>query len=96
MNKNGDFYHIKMEESVYETGEVQQNKYIHNDEEYRLQYVSEGLSEKFPELRLGGVCYQEFRGHDQPCRNCPLAHKKRKTDMFYNEDQQRWLKNQYR
>lgn len=67
------------------------NTYI-IDEEYRLQYVSEGLSEKFPELRLGGVCYQEFRGHDQPCRNCPLAHKKRKTDMFYNEDQQRWLK----
>ena len=42
------------------------NTYI-IDEEYRLQYVSEGLSEKFPELRLGGVCYQEFRGHDQPC-----------------------------
>lgn len=53
------------------------NTYI-IDEEYRLQYVSEGLSEKFPELRLGGVCYQEFRGHGSAMQELSAGAQKKK------------------
>ena len=62
------------------------------DGEYRLQYVSDGLREILPKLKMGVACYQQFRGREEPCRNCPLTHPRRKTDMFYNEDAGKWLK----
>ena len=62
------------------------------DGEYRLQYVSDSLREILPNLKMGATCYQQFRGREEPCRNCPLTHPRRKTDMFYNEDEGQWLK----
>lgn len=67
------------------------NTYI-VDGAYRLQYISQGLTRLFPEIKIGDTCYEKFRKRELPCRNCPLLHKNRKTDMFYNEDEQTWLK----
>lgn len=62
------------------------------DESYRIQYMSKALMKQFSEFEPGEICYEKFRGREKPCRNCPLAHPNRKTDLFYNEDQGKWLK----
>ena len=62
------------------------------DESYRIQYMSKALMKQFSDFEPGEICYEKFRGREKPCRNCPLAHPNRKTDLFYNEDQGKWLK----
>ena len=62
------------------------------DESYRIQYMSKALAKQFSDFEPGEICYEKFRGREKPCRNCPLAHPNRKTDLFYNEDQGKWLK----
>ena len=62
------------------------------DESYRIQYMSKALAKQFSNFKPGEICYEKFRGREKPCRNCPLAHPNRKTDLFYNEDQGKWLK----
>ncbi len=62
------------------------------DESYRIQYMSKALMKQFSDFEPGEICYEKFRGREKPCRNCPLAHPNRKTDLFYNEDQRKWLK----
>ena len=62
------------------------------DESYRIQYMSKALAKQFSNFEPGEICYEKFRGREKPCRNCPLAHPNRKTDLFYNEDQGKWLK----
>ena len=62
------------------------------DESYRIQYMSKALMKQFSNFEPGEICYEMFRGREKPCRNCPLAHPNRKTDLFYNEDQGKWLK----
>ena len=62
------------------------------DESYRIQYMSKALMKQFSNFEPGEICYEKFRGREKPCRNCPLAHPNRKTDLFYNEDQGKWLK----
>ena len=61
------------------------------DESYRIQYMSKALMKQFSDFEPGEICYEKFRGREKPCRNCPLAHPNRKTDLFYNEDQGKWL-----
>ena len=55
------------------------------DESYRIQYMSKALMKQFSEFEPGEICYEKFRGREKPCRNCPLAHPNRKTDLFYND-----------
>ena len=55
------------------------------DESYRIQYMSKALAKQFSDFEPGEICYEKFRGREKPCRNCPLAHPNRKTDLFYNE-----------
>lgn len=62
------------------------------DESYRIQYMSKALAKQFSDFEPDEICYEKFRGREKPCRNCPLAHPNRKTDLFYNEDQGKWLK----
>ena len=62
------------------------------DESYRIQYMSKALMKQFSDFEPEEICYEKFRGREKPCRNCPLAHPNRKTDLFYNEDQGKWLK----
>ena len=83
--KNGSELCMKKEKNT------ETNTYV-VDREYRLQYIGKNLKKRFPDLKLGDVCYEKFRRKENPCRNCPLAHKNRKTDMFYNEDEQKWMK----
>ena len=54
--------------------------------------MSKALMKQFSDFEPGEICYEMFRGREKPCRNCPLAHPNRKTDLFYNEDQGKWLK----
>ena len=89
--KMGTFISSGREQHMKREKNTETNTYV-IDREYRIQYVNENLAKKFPGLKTGDVCYEKFRGSEKPCRNCPLAHKKRKTDMFYNEDEQKWLK----
>ena len=66
------------------------------DESYRIQYMSKALAKQFSDFEPGEICYEKFRGREKPCRNCPLAHPNRKTDLFYNEDQGEMAENQCR
>ena len=50
----------------------------HIDDEYKITYLSKGISKVFRGLKVGDKCYHAFFGTDKPCRDCPLASKKKK------------------
>ena len=60
------------------------------DESYRIQYMSKALAKQFSDFEPGEICYEK-PGKREVRRNCSL-HPNRKTDLFYNEDQGKWLK----
>ena len=91
MNKNGDIILDGRESYMKREKNTETITYI-VDGEYRIQYMSKALAKNFSNFEPGEICYEKFRGREQPCRNCPLTHENRKTDMFYNEDQGKWLK----
>lgn len=47
------------------------------DEDYRIQFANAYGKERYPDIKLGELCYKCMKGLDAPCKNCPI----RKLDM---------------
>lgn len=41
-------------------------------EDHRIQYMNNYVKEEYPEIKVGDLCYEIFRGEDSPCSNCPF------------------------
>jgi len=48
--------------------------YVSDLESYEILYMNQKMKEDFGEGLVGKLCYQEFRGEEEPCQNCQLDH----------------------
>lgn len=50
----------------------------HIDKEHNFTYLSKNVKKIFPKVRVGDKCYKAMFGYDKPCKDCPLATRKKK------------------
>lgn len=64
--------------------------YIIDIHSYEITYLNKNTKAKFPNVKLGDLCYKMLRGRDQECFNCPLKtmrqdHSPSARTVIYNE-----------
>ena len=50
----------------------------HIDDEHTLTYLSKNVRKVFPKIKVGEKCYKAMFGYEKPCKDCPLATRKKK------------------
>lgn len=74
------------------TGSKETSVYI-IDADYRIVHFNNALTEVFPTIESGELCYEVLCGESEPCRECPLSRKTNQGEgaIFYNKKVDRWL-----
>lgn len=58
----------------------------HIDKEHNFTYLSKNVKKIFPKVHVGEKCYKAMFGYDKPCKDCPLATRKKKYFEINNND----------
>lgn len=66
------------------------NEYYLIDEEFRLVYFNEAVKERFPNIKVGDLCYEATMNRTSPCMHCAIAGNADNDcpiyfDPFYND-----------
>ena len=61
------------------------------DKKYNILYINDKLKEIYPEVNVGGKCY-EILGHQSfPCMHCPMHNNLGSEQEFYNSSRKEWI-----
>lgn len=90
-NKIGDYYKMIKERKVAYINEKRfddlirlSNEYIYgiNKKDYTIAYMSPAFKNIAIKAKEGDICYQAIYGQKEPCKACPLSHRKRMIEIL--------------
>ncbi len=58
------------------------------DSNYEMVYLNPAVTEMYPEVKVGDICYKALAGLDEPCAHCP---KVKTESLFYNPNRKEWI-----
>ena len=61
------------------------------DDEFKIISFNDVLEQIYPDLKVGGYCYEQLCHEKEPCKDCPVLHRVNEGSIFYNRWLQQWI-----